>query len=143
MRFSICVLAVLAFPLMAVAHNGPCTEQSVKSALAKPDPSLLADDVYFYSGALLKPVVGKQAWRDALKRVDAERKNYKESENPNRIVAAPSGDMAYEYGTAHISYDEAKNGKHNDFTAAYLRVWKTVDGVCKQTAVMYEEVGKL
>jgi ketosteroid isomerase-like protein len=55
----------------------------------------------------------------------------------DRIVVAPSGDMAYEYGTAHMSFDSKKEG-HVDFTAAYLRVWKTVDGKCKIAAEMFE-----
>lgn len=140
MKFGVCFFAVLVFPLIAAAQNGPCTEQSVKAASVKADPNSVADDAYFFSGALNKPVVGKSARSNALKPVNAERKNYKASEKIDRVVTAPSGDMAYEYGSSHIIYDEVKNGKHNDFNAAYLRVWKAADGLCKQAAVMYEEV---
>jgi ketosteroid isomerase-like protein len=140
MKFSILFLTMFVFPLIAVAQGGPCTEQSVKAMSAKADPNSVTDDAYFFSGALNKPVVGKQAFRNAFKLVDAERKNFKASEKSDRVVVAAAGDMAYEYGTSHIIYDEVKNGKHNDFYAAYLRVWTSVDGACKQAAVIYEEV---
>jgi len=61
---------------------------------------------------------------------------------PTAIVGCPSGDWHMNTGTAHISYDQAKTGKHNDFTAAYSVFGRLVDGVCRTTAVMYEEVGK-
>ena len=46
--------------------------------------------------------------------------------------------MAYEYGTVRISYDVATTGEHEDFTSAYLRVWKADAGTCKVAAQMAE-----
>ncbi len=60
---------------------------------------------------------------------------------PDRIVAAGSGDMAYEYGTGGMSFDEVGSGKRIAFTAAYLRVWRSVDGSCKEAAFMAEPEG--
>jgi hypothetical protein len=140
----VCVIAVLTFPVLASAQKGPCTEQVIKDVHATvartgtPDLNLVTDDTYFYSGALNKPVVGKQAYQDAFKPVDAERKNAKYTEKVDRIVASPSGGMAYEYGTEHIIYDD-KSG-HNDFTAAYLAVWKADKGACKRVGAMYKEI---
>lgn len=130
-------LAVL-FVLPAAAQSGPCTEQSVKTESAKQNLNF-ADDVYIFSGALDKPVVGKAAADKAFAPVAAERKNEnKAAPVPDRIVAAASGEMAYEYGTAKASYDERDTGKHVEFTAAYLRVWRAVDGSCKLAAEIFE-----
>ncbi len=132
------VLLIVALVLPATAQSGPCTEQSVKTESAKQSPSL-ANDVYIFSGALEKPVVGKAAADKAFAPVAASRKNEnKPAPVPDRIVAAASGEMAYEYGTAKASYDERDTGKHVEFTAAYLRVWKAGDGSCKLAAEIFE-----
>lgn len=130
------LIALLALP--AAAQNGPCTEQSVKTESAKQNVNF-ADDVYVFSGALDKPVVGKAAADKAFAPVAAGRKNVnKDASVPDRIVVATSGEMAYEYGTEKASYDDRDTGKHVEFTAAYLRVWKAVDGSCKLAAEIFE-----
>jgi hypothetical protein len=40
--------------------------------------------------------------------------------------------MAYEYGTMRMGYDES--GKHNEFEAVILSVYKAKDGVCQIAA---------
>ena len=62
--------------------------------------------------------------------------------NPDRIIVSPSGDMAYSYGTPQLSFDEVSTSKHIDFTAAYLSVWKVVNGSCKVAATMYQPEGE-
>jgi ketosteroid isomerase-like protein len=133
---------MLLLSVAAVAQSGPCTEQVIKAlAGAHDSDSVSTDDVYFFSGALEKPVVGKAAYHDAFKEVDAARKNHKESDNHvDRLVVAPSGDMAYEYGTSHISFEREK--QHVEFTAAYLRVWKASGGQCKIAAMMAQPEGE-
>jgi ketosteroid isomerase-like protein len=133
------IFLVGVFALPVVAQNGPCSEQFVKKANSADDNSLLAKDMYFFSGALEKPVVGIAAADKAFAPIAASRQNEKrDPQKADRIVVASSGDMAYEYGTAHMSFDSKKEGKHIDFTAAYLRVWKAVDGKCKIAAEMFE-----
>ena len=140
------MICVLGFALLflngpAFAQQGPCTEARVKTGAAQPNPPM-SSDFYFFSGALEKPVVGKQALDQAAAPISAARKNEKDVPNrPDRVVAAPSADMAYEYGTGQVSFDDAQSGKHYDFTAAYLRVWKAEGGSCKVAAVMYEPEG--
>jgi hypothetical protein len=95
-------------------------------------------DLYFFSGAFDKPVIGDQARRQARAKIEASRKNESRVENRGRIVADESGGMAYEYGTAHISFDNVKTGEHEDFTDAYLRVWKADGGTCKVAAQIAE-----
>jgi len=140
MRTFLLVLTVLSFCGVATAQSGPCTENGVKAAKAKagkgPLPQM--DDRYFFSGALDKPVIGNAAGKQAGAKVAANRKNESDVEKTERIVAADSGDMAYEYGTSHLSFDNVKTGEHEDFTAAYLRVWKADKGVCKVAAEMAE-----
>lgn len=139
----ICILglALLFLNGLALAQKGPCTEDQIKASAVQQSPAM-SSDFYFFSGALEKPAVGKRALDQAAAPVSAARRNEKDGANkPDRIVAAPSADMAYEYGTSHVSFDEAQTGKHYDFTAAYLRVWKAEGGSCKVAAVMYEPEG--
>jgi len=140
MRNSIKVfLFVACFALTGLAQSGPCTEPTVRAQAAKEDPNAFSDDVYLFSGAFKKPIVGKAALEKAQGPIEAQRKNEKQApEKPDRIVASASGDMAYEYGTTHVAFDEKKSGQHQDFTAAYLRVWKSEGGACKIAAVMFE-----
>lgn len=123
--------------------NGPCTEQFVKTGFQKEDAGIYADDVYFFSAAFERPMVGLDVLDNASRGITSDRKNETYGPlKPDRIVTAPSGDMAYEYGTENIRFDERKSGKHFDFTAAYLRVWKAVDGSCRVAAQMQQPEGQ-
>jgi ketosteroid isomerase-like protein len=125
------------------APSGPCTEQFVKEQISTSHHSAVADDAYFFSGALEKPVIGRATADRAFKPVAAQRKNAKYAPlKAERIVAAASGEMAYEYGTSEVSFDEVGSGKHIAFTAAYLRVWRSIDGSCKEAAFMAEPEGE-
>jgi hypothetical protein len=94
--------------------------------------------LYFFSGALDKPVIGAQASEKTTAAIGASRKNESFVDHTDRIVADPSGGMAYEYGSSDMSYDDVKTRKHEDFTAAYLFVWKADRGACKVAAEMAE-----
>jgi hypothetical protein len=84
----------------ALAQSGPCTEQFVREQISKNDRDAVADDAYFFSGALEKPVIGRATKNQVFKAVVAQRTNVKsEPLKPDHIVATSSGDMAYEYGT--------------------------------------------
>ena len=58
----------------------------------------------------------------------------------SRLVSS-SADKAYAYGNQHARWDEASNGKHVDFTAAFLMVWRVADGSCKLAATIHEPEG--
>jgi ketosteroid isomerase-like protein len=128
----------------ALAQNGACTEHAIRTAASteNKDMAPVTDDIYFFSGALEKPVIGKAESDKAFAAVVSDRKNEEYTTTPDRIVIAHSADMAYEYGTGRVIFDEAKSGKHQAFTAAYLRVWKAVDGSCRVAAAMFEPEGK-
>ena len=131
------ITALCFFAGAAWAQSGPCTERAIREASAKPGGSPLADDLYYFSPAFTKPIVGKSEEIKAGQSIGSSRANEShEPSRPERIVVAPSGDMAYEYGTHHMSFDDKQTGKHIDFTNAYLRVWKAVNGSCKLAANM-------
>jgi ketosteroid isomerase-like protein len=143
MRFAAVVAMVFLFVVRAFSQTGPCTESGVKSLIDKHDDNAVADDSFYFSGALDQPAVGKAAHDNAMKSVAESRQNVKTTPLlPDRVVVAPSGDMAYEYGTGQVSFDERASGKHRDFTTAYLRVWRAVGGQCKIAAFMSEREGK-
>ncbi len=143
MRFAAAAAMVFLLVIQALSQTGPCTESSVKSLIDKHDLNTVADDAFYFTGALDQPVVGKPAYDIAMKPVEQSRQNVKRTpDRPDRVAVAPSGDMAYEYGTVHVSFDERASGKHRDFTTADLRVWRVVDGQCKIAACMSEREGK-
>ena len=82
-----------------------------------------------------KPIIGAQQWKSWAENDKNVKKKLemKSSCKTDRVVAAPSGEMAYAYGTCGSISDEA-DGKHQGFVTAYLDVWKVVDGSCKLAA---------
>ncbi len=135
MRLTV-LLFLMSLSIVAVAQSGPCTEQVIRKQDPKNPP--VADDAYFAAPSFAKPTVGEAAYEQAAKAVLGTRNNYKQSITIDRVVAAPSGDMAYEYGTTHVTYDDGESGKHIDRTAAFLQVWRVDRGACKEAAIMFE-----
>ena len=141
-------LLLFAFSIgVAFAQNQTCSEETIRASIAqsKSDGKRppMTDDVFFYSGALDKPIIGKvdlDKTRDLP--VAKERKNQKSQSEPQHIVVSATGDMAYEYGNGSMAYDEVKTGKHISFEFAYLSVWRVTDGQCKVAAVMFQPTGE-
>jgi hypothetical protein len=128
MRLSLVPVFILLCAVPTQAQTGPCTESAIKQG----NPPA-ADDVFSYMPPYGKPVVGKPAIQAANKKSFSDRTNITRSwVGDHRIVSTPSGDMAYEYGTLHMGYDEG--GKHNEFEAVVLSVYKAKDGVCQTVA---------
>jgi hypothetical protein len=122
-------------------QGSACAEQTVRDAIQN-HTFKYADDTFFWSGALDKPLIGKAAGEDASKKMGTEgpMRNTVAAEHPQRIVVSNSGDMAYEYGTGEVSFDDRKTGKHTAFQTGYLRVWKSVDGQCEAAASMIRPI---
>jgi hypothetical protein len=133
-------LASLSSSIPMIAQNGKCTDSMIREAAAK-DSTSKTSDSFFFSGALDKPVIGESEREAARKKVSAERTNSRHPMTPQRIVVSSSGEMAYEYGTSQVSFEDKKTGKHEDFLAAYLRVWKVEEGQCKEAAMISEPEG--
>lgn len=88
-----------------------------------------AEDRVFVSGPFPKPFIGNgtpesQRITDSLR---AARSNYVSKQNILRLEVAKSGDMAYEYGTGTLEFDQ-KDNTHFKGENSYLRVWKKVNG---------------
>lgn len=130
MRLTVALLFSLAFSVFAQAQTGPCTEKAVK------DGNLpRADDAFAFMPPYGKPVNSKAGEDKVAETSFADRINIKlEWDKDHRVVASPSGDMAYEHGTMHVSYDNKSDGKHHSFDAVMLNVYKAKGAVCQQVA---------
>ena len=117
----------------------PCTEKAIREAIQK-NTIKYTEDTFFWSGAFDKPLIGNAAAEAASKKVGEVRKHEVPVEQPQRIVVSSAGDMAYEYGTGSISFEERKTGKHISFQIGYVRVWKSADGECKAAASMFKPI---
>ena len=123
---------VLSAALMQ-GQTGPCTESAVKKSDLP-----AADDAFAYMPPYGKPVVGKPAIKEANEKSFSDRTNIKSDwVGEHRIVSSPSGDMAYEYGTLHVSSDSKSkpSAGHEDFEAVMLIVYKAKGAVCQQVAL--------
>lgn len=131
----------LAAPITAMAQRPVCAEQTIRDAVQN-GMIKYTDDNFFWSGAYDKPIIGKAEREEGRKKAEAEepRKNEVSTDHPQRVVVSQSGDMAYEYGSGEMSFDEQKTGKHVSFQIGYLRVWKSADGQCKVAATMVKPV---
>lgn len=132
MKMRLSILLLLAFTSTTRAQNGPCTEAAIRNAIQSKSITQ-TEDHYWYSGRMNKPAIGKASAQNLADKGMAVKKDDSPPEQPERIVVAPSGEMAYEYGTHHL-VRELENGGHQDFTTVYLRVWKAVGTVCEQAA---------
>jgi ketosteroid isomerase-like protein len=136
-----CVILYCGF---AFGQKGPCTEQNVKEqGLKDEEPATWSDNMYFFSGAVRKPIIGKAALLQAQGKVEAQRKNERPNpETPDKIVVSESADMAFEYGTTHVEFDDKSSGKHQQSEVAYLRVWRAAGATCKIAATMMQAEDK-
>ena len=135
------LLLSLVTPIAAMAQGPACSEAKIRDAILKGSYSL-SDDAFFWSGAYDKPLIGKAENEEGYKKLQIEtpRKNQFQAEHPQRIVVSKSRDMAYEYGSGELSFDDLKTGKHIALQNAYLRVWKSVDGECSVAATMIRPI---
>lgn len=131
MRFTLAVLLGLAFATAAHAQTGACTEGAIKTGHLP-----VADNAFTFMPAFTKPVATKSAAEQANNENFSDRINRKfDWADDHVVVASPSGEMAYEHGTMHVSYDAKSDGKHHSFDAVILRVYQAKGGVCQQVAL--------
>jgi len=129
-RFSLMLLFSLLLAAWTQAQTGACTESAVKQGQLP-----MAENAFTYMPPYGKPVSGK-AENDAAAQKSFTSVNRKfEWASDHRIVASPSGDMAYEHGTMHVSYDDKEGGKHHSFDAVMLYVYKAKGTACEQVAM--------
>jgi len=140
MRYA--MIAVMMSLLAAGVHaqTGPCTENAVKQGHLP-----TSEDAFSYMPPYGKPVVGKPAIKQANEHSFSDRINIKSDwVGEHRVVPAPSGEMAYEYGTLHMSSDSKSNpsGGHEEFEAVMLIIYKAKGSVCEQVALTMQPLEK-
>ena len=120
MRCSLTLLFGFVLCTFAQAQTGPCTEQAIKQGHLP-----FAQDAFSFMPPYGKPVTGTAATQEAAKKSFSDRINRKfDWADDHRVVASSSGDMAYEHGTMHVSYDDKSDGRHHSFDAVMLNVFK-------------------
>ena len=127
------------------AQKGPCTEDSVRVDYNSGHAAARTDDYYLFNPLLDKPAIGAADFKKAQQTMATEsgnRKNVKTDTELTRVIAAPSGEMAYAFGETHFSFDESDSGKHVDRTTAFLSVWRADGGECKLAAAMIQREGQ-
>jgi ketosteroid isomerase-like protein len=131
MRSRYLPLLWLACATVVSAQSGPCTESAVlKGALPA------ADNAFSYMPVYSKPAETKAAADQANEESFSDRINRKfEWADDHHVGASPSGDMAYEHGTMHVSYDTKSDGKHHSFDAVMLVVYQAKGSECQQVAM--------
>jgi hypothetical protein len=139
MRYTLVPLLIVLAAMLTQAQTGPCTESAVKQGHL---PS--AEDAFVYMPPYGKPVVGKPAIKEANEKSFSDRTNIKgDWVGEHRIVSSPSGDMAYEYGTLHVSSDSKSDpAGHEDFKAVMLMVYKAKGAVCQEVAETMQPLGE-
>jgi len=118
-----------------------CDEATVRKLAAVSVTELASPNLYFNVQTGLPGVVGLAQLEDLRVKHANERKN----EQPHvftilQVDATPDGSMAYDDGTVHVEFDDAKTGKHVVYDLTYLRVWKRVGKRCL-TVAMYGRRG--
>jgi ketosteroid isomerase-like protein len=130
--FCLMMLAAAAAPASRGQRAEKCNESTVRKKSLVPVTQVAADDIYANTMNSKGPLEGKAKVEELRKANLAERKNSKPTVfSPNKIVTSKAGDMAYDYGKAHVEYDLASTGQHIAYDVEYLRVWKVNGGVCQ------------
>lgn len=133
--YALALLSIAMSAAPAESQTGSCTEDSIKKGNVA-----VAGDAFAYMPPYGKPVVGKQEIQAANTKSFSERTNITRAwVGEHRIAVAPSGDMAYEYGTLDLGYDSKSEG-HQEFKAVMLVVYRAHDGVCQQVALTMQPI---
>ena len=146
-NFKPCVFAV-AFLLAGLVSTSPVLAHDVSAQINEISAKWLAafaqrdfaviEALYASDGLLLPsnspPIEGPKAIA-AVWKSWGELPNVKIVFGANRIEAAPSGDMAYDYGWYTFAFD-TDNGRFED-KGKYIIVWKKVDGAWKVAADIF------
>jgi ketosteroid isomerase-like protein len=124
---------LLSLPLLlslaltfAAAETPPANDEQVLRNAIQTNQYQDADDIWFLSNTYPHPIIGKQELYGRISQLD--RANVERQDHPERIVVSPDGDMAYDYGHADQTWVDTKTGENHKIHAAYLRVWKKVNG---------------
>ena len=117
------------------AQSGPCTPHVVEQGHLE-----MASDAFAYMPPYGGPAVGKSEIEAANTKSFPDETNITTIwGDDHRIAAAPSGEMAYEYGTVHITSDSKSKG-HQEFKAVVLIVYGANGGACQKKALTMQPI---
>ena len=135
------VAFVLAFApalVSVVAQQSSSAEQQIRDQIAKHDAAaggapgsarqFYTMDAVTWSNAYSRPHTMDEPLDKARPdlQVAPGRHNQVSKTNPSRIIVAKGGDMAHEYSTFLLSYDDDKG--HANIEGALLRAWQLQNG---------------
>jgi ketosteroid isomerase-like protein len=133
--FCAILLFAVAAPVCRSQQAETCNESTVREKSEHPVPQIAAEDIYVNTTNSKQPLKSKAEVERLREALLADRKNQKPTRfYPEQIVPSKSGDMAYDYGKAHVEYDLANTGQHISYDFEYLRVWKVTGKVCRLAA---------
>ena len=134
MRTAILIALVLCLTSSLSAQDVRADEAAIRALIAelnasKPVPQ--TPDRVFWSGAMTRPSVGKEQVpeKGGPGRVSNRVPGSQQTKiTPVRIEVSRSGDMAWEFSNAVLSF-QLKDGSKVQFDTSLLRVWrKSADG---------------
>lgn len=96
----------------------------------RPETGEYTDDSFFFTGAYARPIIGAEARKKGPPPRGGERKNFKADETIQKLQIAKSGDLAYAYGSAVLSWEGRE-----PFESAWLRVYRKEKGKWKIAAM--------
>ena len=132
------ILVAVTWP--AVAHGQSSDERAIRDLIERYGQGETVPrtaDVVLWSGAFQRPTVGAERGveiptdRAPSLRVPGSQRTTTKS---LRIEVAKSGDLAYEFSDATLTFD-LKNGRKENLDTSILRVWKKEAGQWKIAAM--------
>jgi len=118
----------------SAAPHGSADEQAIRAIIAHlpairdadDEAAMYAPEAWFLSTRTPEPLLGREARRADI----AKRREPAEDEStviePDRIVVAESGDLAFDDGTYRTTWTE--DGRPQEVHGFYLRAWQKLDG---------------
>ena len=140
---AVLVICVLSAPLFA---QTPSAEQQIRDQIIKfdnsPDtPAMYEKDAVVWHGSSAKPQQMDVPADPADRLAPPGRKNQIQKTSVQRIVVAKSEDMAYEYSTHHLSFDDDRG--HQERIGALLRIWRRNGTEWRIAAVFQRSYGRV
>jgi ketosteroid isomerase-like protein len=109
-------------------HAQSADETTIRALIMGDSP--YTDDAFFFTAAYPRPLIGTEGRKNAPPPRGGERKNFRSEETIQKLQIARSGDLAYAYGTARLSWDGQE-----PFESAFLRVFRKEQGKWKIAAL--------
>ena len=121
-------------PSVVTSANPAGEEQTLRAIIQRfpqvrdvdAEAALYAPDAWFFSTRTPEPLRGREARRADIAKRRAPTDGEVTVIEPERVVVAVAGDMAYDYGSFRTTWTE--NGQSREVHGYYLRAWRKIDG---------------